>query len=161
MHSIYGGITQWKTRKELEDVASCFKGGTQAREGGSSQQAGKMCEARWRVYQPLASAEHDYIIEAWDEGAGEVGSTDNHPSRLHLSTMSLARAAGAVLRPTQRATTTLIQSRAASSHAHEEHHEEHHEEYHDSNVYEPEGALNNIIVMASLFNQPNIAFSSV
>ena len=113
------------------------------------------------TYQPLASAEHDYIIEPWDEGAGEVGSTDNHPSRLHLSTMSLARAAGAVLRPTQRATTTLIHSRAASSHAHEEHHEEHHEEYHDSNVYEPEGALNNIIVMASLFNQPNIAFSSV
>ncbi|KAM5533326.1 hypothetical protein V8D89_013000 [Ganoderma adspersum] len=52
--------------------------------------------------------------------------------------MSLARAAGAVLRPTQRASTTLIQRRAASSHAHEEHHEEHHEEYHDSNVYEPE-----------------------
>ena len=106
------------------------------------------------MYQPLASVEHDYIIEAWDEGAGEVGSTDNHPSRLHLSTTSLARAAGAVLRRTQRANTTLIQGRAASSRAHEEHHEERHEEYHDSNVYESEGALNSIIVMASLFNRP-------
>ncbi|KAI0702960.1 hypothetical protein C8T65DRAFT_696832 [Cerioporus squamosus] len=49
--------------------------------------------------------------------------------------MSLARAAGAVVRSSKRAGTTLLQSRAASSHAHDEHH---HEEYHDTNVYEPE-----------------------
>lgn len=52
--------------------------------------------------------------------------------------MSLARAAGAVVRPSKRAGTTLLQRRAASSHAHDEHH---HEEYHDTNVYEPEGAF--------------------
>ncbi|OJT10773.1 hypothetical protein TRAPUB_12715 [Trametes pubescens] len=53
--------------------------------------------------------------------------------------MSLARAAGAVLRPTQRAGTSLLQRRAASSHAHDEHHhDEHHGEYHDTNVYPPE-----------------------
>ncbi|TBU43404.1 hypothetical protein BD309DRAFT_960775 [Dichomitus squalens] len=53
--------------------------------------------------------------------------------------MSVARAAGAVLRPTQRAGISLVQHRAASSHAHEDHHDDHHhEEYHDSNVYEPE-----------------------
>ncbi len=51
--------------------------------------------------------------------------------------MSLARAAGAVVGPSKRAGTTLLQRRAASSHAHDEHH---HEEYHDTNVYEPEGA---------------------
>ncbi|RPD63905.1 hypothetical protein L226DRAFT_610200 [Lentinus tigrinus ALCF2SS1-7] len=49
--------------------------------------------------------------------------------------MSLARAAGAIVRPSKRAGTTLLQRRAASSHAHDEHH---HEEYHDTNVYEPE-----------------------
>ncbi|TFK94601.1 hypothetical protein K466DRAFT_649241 [Polyporus arcularius HHB13444] len=49
--------------------------------------------------------------------------------------MSLARAAGAVVGPSKRAGTTLLQRRAASSHAHDEHH---HEEYHDTNVYEPE-----------------------
>ncbi|KAI0769310.1 hypothetical protein BD413DRAFT_81224 [Trametes elegans] len=46
--------------------------------------------------------------------------------------MSLARAAGAVVRPTKRAGTSLIQRRAASSHAHDEHH---HEEHHDTNEY--------------------------
>ncbi|KAH9855210.1 hypothetical protein C2E23DRAFT_874800 [Lenzites betulinus] len=49
--------------------------------------------------------------------------------------MSLARAAGAVVRPTQRAGTALIQRRAASSHSHDEHH---HEEYHDTNEYPAE-----------------------
>ncbi|KAI0645395.1 hypothetical protein C8Q79DRAFT_1001015 [Trametes meyenii] len=49
--------------------------------------------------------------------------------------MSLARAAGAVVRPSQRAATTLAQRRAASSHAHDEHH---HEEHHDTNEYPPE-----------------------
>ncbi|KAI9067124.1 hypothetical protein FKP32DRAFT_1588936 [Trametes sanguinea] len=49
--------------------------------------------------------------------------------------MSLARAAGAIVRPSQRAGTSLIQRRAASSHAHDEHH---HEEHHDTNEYPPE-----------------------
>ncbi|KAI0743795.1 hypothetical protein C8Q80DRAFT_1122183 [Daedaleopsis nitida] len=49
--------------------------------------------------------------------------------------MSVARAAGAVIRPSKRAGTTFLQRRTASSHAHDEHH---HEEYHDTNVYEPE-----------------------
>ena len=57
------------------------------------------------------------------------------------STMSLARTAGAVLCPSQRASTSLLQRRAASSHAHEEHHDDHHHgEFQDTNVYEPEGA---------------------
>ncbi|KAI0633390.1 hypothetical protein C8Q77DRAFT_1114725 [Trametes polyzona] len=51
--------------------------------------------------------------------------------------MSLARAAGAVVRPTQRAGTTIIQRRAASSHSHDEHHH-HHNEHHDANEYPPE-----------------------
>ncbi|KAI0655945.1 hypothetical protein C8Q70DRAFT_922624 [Cubamyces menziesii] len=49
--------------------------------------------------------------------------------------MSLARAAGAIVRPSQRAGTSLIQRRAASSHSHDEHH---HEEHHDTNEYPPE-----------------------
>ncbi|KAH9942310.1 uncharacterized protein BXZ73DRAFT_97722 [Epithele typhae] len=49
--------------------------------------------------------------------------------------MSLARAAGAVIRPSQRATTSLFQRRAASSHSHDEHH---HEEHQDSDTYEPQ-----------------------
>ncbi|KAI0334941.1 hypothetical protein GY45DRAFT_1293768 [Cubamyces sp. BRFM 1775] len=49
--------------------------------------------------------------------------------------MSLARAAGAIVRPSQRAGTSLIQRRAASSHSHDEHH---HEEHHDTNEYPAE-----------------------
>ncbi|KAI8993778.1 hypothetical protein BD414DRAFT_435959 [Trametes punicea] len=49
--------------------------------------------------------------------------------------MSLARAAGVIVRPTRRACTTLIQRRAASTQTHEEHH---HEEHHDTNEYPPE-----------------------
>ncbi|KAI0371132.1 hypothetical protein BV20DRAFT_965803 [Pilatotrama ljubarskyi] len=49
--------------------------------------------------------------------------------------MSVARAAGALVRPTRQAGTILIQRRAASSHAHDEHH---HEEHHDTNEYPPE-----------------------
>lgn len=72
--------------------------------------------------------------------------------------MSLARAAGAVLRPTQRASITIIQRRAASSHVHEEHHGGPHEEYHDSNAYEPEGALNSASVMVNVLRPCNVAF---
>ncbi|TFY55856.1 hypothetical protein EVJ58_g7984 [Rhodofomes roseus] len=51
--------------------------------------------------------------------------------------MSLARAAGTVLRP-RLISTPLLRTRAASSHAHEEHHDDHHGEAHDPTVYPKE-----------------------
>ncbi|KAH9935398.1 uncharacterized protein B0H18DRAFT_926892 [Fomitopsis serialis] len=51
--------------------------------------------------------------------------------------MSLARAAGAVLRPRQIAS-PLLRTRSASSHAHDEHHDDGHGEAHDATTYPKE-----------------------
>ena len=127
-------------------MEACTERAREDRHDGSSQHDWKRWErppvpAR-RLRCMTSSREFlDYVITNPTVGGGRA---HRHRHRTHpilsFADMSLARAAGAVVRPSQRASTSLLQRRAASSHAHDEHHDGHHEEYHDTNVYEPEGA---------------------
>lgn len=54
--------------------------------------------------------------------------------------MSLARAAGVLVRPRQAAVASLARRRFAHSESHDEHHDAHHGELEDTDVYPKEGA---------------------